>query len=86
MQTANFVTADRIVQAFIPERYQDNFWDWVTPVGEYGTQHILVGNNFFYQTLVEYMETIDRPMTDEQKVKFWTMVELEAYVDVAIRS
>jgi len=83
-QTVSFVPLSPLVDTFIPDEWQDEFYEYISQRFSWGDNfYTLVGNKRLFSYFVVFCETImEQPMTEEEKNLFWTMVGYENFINL----
>ena len=83
-QTVSFVPFSPLVETFIPEEWQDEFYEYISKRFSCGDNaYTLVGNKRLFSYFVVFCEMImEQPMTEEAKDLFWNMVGYENFINL----
>ena len=82
-QTVSFVPAGQIIAHFVPEDWQDAFREYIGADHSWGdTWFTLIGNNQMFHYLLEFLDSINTPLSDEQQDEYWALVGYENFVNL----
>lgn len=83
-QTVSFVPLSPLVDTFIPDEWQDEFYEYIGQGFSWGDNfYTLVGNKQLFSYFVEFCKMdMQEPMTEEAKEMFWNMVGYENFINL----
>lgn len=82
-ETISCVNLSSIIEMFVDEDHEDAFLEYIGQGHSWGDAwYTLIGNNQMFHYLLEFLDSIKMPMTDEQQDEYWAQVGYDNYVNL----